>query len=98
MRGIEISLYSNNVTLSVSVTDKLKAREDKFGHIQVSSGTIGAKECFWDNLLFFISADYETFRKECRKELREKGFKTKEVYKDIKILLKQAIKLKLLNT
>lgn len=97
--GTEVNLYLNNVELTISTTKNLKKESGNltnFGSITVSTGKIGAKECFWDNLEYFFNISYEDFRKECRSELREKGFKTKETYKDIQKLLKRAFKLKLL--
>lgn len=97
----EIRLYLNEVELAVYVDNDLKKSRNpntkNFGNITVSTGVIGSKDCFWDNLEFFFDISYDDFRKECRKELRAKGFKTKETYKDIKLLLKQAFKLKILE-
>lgn len=58
------------------------------GYIIILIGVIGLKDCFWDNLEFFFNIFYDDFRKECCKELCKKGFKLKEIYKDIKLLLK----------
>ncbi len=94
-----IQLYSGEVELNISVTNKLKKQKgalNKFGYIQVSNGMIDSKDCFWDNLQFFIDYGFGIFKEECAKELKEKGFKVKQTYKDIKRLLKQAEKLNIL--
>jgi hypothetical protein len=94
-----IQLYSGDVELNIAVTDKLKIQEDSlknFGHITVSSGAIGKEECFWDNLFYFYFIPAKKFKKECGKELKEKGFEVEQTYKDIKRLLKRAMKLGIL--
>ena len=98
-RNIELSTY--NVKLNISVNSELKKEESKnlenFGFIEVTTGAINAESCFWDNISFFISASKGEFKEECRKELKEKGFKWKGIYKEIKQLIDEAIRLDLLT-
>lgn len=95
-----IQLYAGNVELNIAVTDDLKftvGNLKNFGHITVSSGELDKEECFWDNLEFFFEISKKKFKKECGKELEQKGFDAKETYKDIKQLLKRSFKLKILT-
>ena len=98
-RNIELSTY--NVKLNISVNSELKKEESKnlenFGFIEVATGTINAESCFWDNINFFISVSKKQFKEECRKELKQKGFKWKDIYKEIKQLIDEAIRLDLLT-
>ena len=94
-----IHLHTDNVELVISVTKKLKKQEgnlEKFGYLVISTGEINKEDINWDNLFFFLSCDFDTFKNECGSELREKNFKTKEIYKEIKQLLKEANKLNIL--
>lgn len=95
-----VQLFSGNVELSIAVTEKLKREKgnlEGFGHIAVSSGEIDKDECLWDNLAFFNGISAKKFRKDCKKELEEKGFSITETHKDIKKLMKRAKKLKILR-
>ena len=85
-----IQLYLDEVELNISVKDDLTGHKENeplhnFGYIQVSTGHIDNKDCFWDNVFFFVSAGKKEFKEECKKELREKGFEDwKETYKKLK--------------
>lgn len=94
-----VHLHTDNVELVISVTKKLKKQTEdleKFGWIDVSTGLRDDEAINWDNLNFFLECDFEDFKKECKEELREKGFKTKKIFKEIKQLLKEANKLNIL--
>lgn len=96
----EVNLHLDDVTLSISVKENLKKYKEKlvnFGYIEVSTGTIGAEECFWDNINFFLNCGKKEFKKECSEELERKGFNWKQTYKTIKKLLKRAEKLNLIT-
>ena len=95
-----IQLYLNEVELNISVKEDLSCQDGvlkNYGYIQVSTGSIGEKECFWDNLDFFLNCGKKEFKQDCKKELQQKGFNYKEVYKTIKQLLKRAKKLNILT-
>lgn len=95
-----IQLYLNEVELNISVKKDLSCQDGvlkNFGYIKVSTGQIGKEDCFWDNLDFFINCGKKEFKEECKKELQEKGFNHKEIYKTIKQLLKRAKKLNILT-
>ncbi len=103
MSGISshVQLYLNDIELSISVKEDLSGYKDfeplyQFGHFQITDGTIEDKPLFWDGISFFIACGKKEFKKECKKELKEKGYNWKETYRDIKSLLKRAKKLKLL--
>lgn len=94
-----VQFYLDEVELNISVTDKLKKQEGNlkgFGHIQISSGSIGAHECFWDYIEFFQKCDYKEFKEECKSDLDKGNFPVKQTYKAIKKLLKRAEKLNIL--
>ncbi len=94
-----VQLYSGNVELNVAVTEELKLQEGNlknFGHIEVTDGTVGGENCFWDNLFYFYSISAKKFKKECGKELNKKGYEVEQTYKDIKRLIKRAKKLKII--
>lgn len=94
-----IHLHTDNVELVISVTDKLKRQTgslEKFGWLTISTGELNKQDISWDNLFYFLSCDFKTFKDECKEELREKGFKTKKIFKEIKQLLKEANKLDIL--
>ena len=94
-----VQFFLDDVELNISVTDKLKKQKGAlkgFGHFQISSGSIGAHECFWDNVAFFQNCDYKTFKGECKADLDKGEYPVKQTYKAIKKLLKRAKKLNLL--
>lgn len=90
-----ICLCQDNVEISISVKENLKKEDGNL--INFGLVTIGDDEVIWDNLNFFISADYKEFKKECKKDLIEKGFKPKPIFRTIKKLIKRAYKLDLLT-
>lgn len=98
-----IEFYLDEVELNIAVKEDLSRYKEgealcNFGHIQVSTGYLDNKDCFWDNLSFFISAGKKEFKEECKEELKQKGFEDwKSIYKKIKVLLKRAKKLNLIN-
>lgn len=96
-----VQLHLDEVELNISVKEDLSCQDGdlaNYGYIQVSTGSIGEKECFWDNLEFFLNCGEKEFKEECKKELQQKGFDHKEIYKKIKRLLKRAKKLNKLCT
>lgn len=95
-----IQLYHEDVELNICVKDDLSRQDEKlknFGFIQVSTGSIKEKPCFWDNIDFFIKRKKKKFEKECGKELLKKGFEVDKTYESIKVLLERAKKLNLLH-
>lgn len=89
-----IQLFLNNVELNISVDKNLKRNKEYiFGYFQITDNN---ETIYWDNIEFFIEAKKERFKKECGKELKEKGYDWKQTYKEIKTLLKRAKKLKLI--
>ena len=95
-----VELHLHSVTLSIVVNKDLSIEKGRLidsGYIKISTGEIGKKECFWDNIEFFYNISKEDFSEECRKELEKKGFNEKEIYKTIKRLFKRAFKLNILN-
>jgi hypothetical protein len=96
-----VQLYLNDIELSIAVKENLSGYKEnealyQFGHIQITDGSIEDKPLFWDNVCFFTECGKKEFKEECKTELKEKGYDWKETYRDIKILLKRAKKLKLL--
>ncbi len=95
-----LELYLDSVYLNLSLTEDLKPNEGNlknFGYIKVTNGDIEEDNCFWDNISFFIKCGEEEFRKECKQDLKSKGFKIKAAYKTIKKLIKRAKKLNLIE-
>lgn len=95
-----VQLLHGQVELNISVKENLKKQKghmSNFGYIQVSTGSTGVEECFWDNLDCFIFNSFSGFKEECGKELGDKGFSVKQTYKSIKKLIKRASKLNLIT-
>lgn len=95
-----VQFYLEDVELNISVKNDLSRQEDKlknFGFIQITDGHIDTEPLFWDNLDFFISAGKKEFKEECKSDLKEKGYKWRKTYKQIKALLKRAEKLNLIK-
>ena len=91
----------NDIELNISVKKDLTGYKYdeplyQFGYFQITDGKIGDKPLFWDNVCFFTECSKKEFKEECKEELKDKGYNWKETYRDIKILLKRAKKLKLL--
>lgn len=95
--GHIVELYVGDVTLNVWVDRKLNADGHNFGGIEIGGWADDKKNCYWDNLDFFLTCTKKEFNKECKEELKQKGFPVRETRKDIKKLLKRAIKLKILK-
>ena len=91
-----IQLFLNNVELNIEVTNTLDAKKN-FGYVRITDGGINTEPAFWDNLDFFVICDKKEFKKECKKELKEKGYNWKTTYKEIKTLLKRAKKLNIVT-
>jgi hypothetical protein len=99
--GTYVRLYLNDIELNINVKEDLGRYEKdealhQFGYIEITDGRIEDKPLFYDNLTFFIECDKKEFKKECKTELKEKERNWKEVYKDIKTLLKRAKKLNII--
>lgn len=95
-----VQIMSGNVELNIAVKEDLKKQDgnlSNFGYIQVTDGGIESKNCFWDSIPFFFQISFADFKKECGKELKEKGYPVEETYKDVKRLLKRARKLNLIT-
>lgn len=95
-----IELYKDDVEFNLSVKDGLTAQDGNlknFGYIQITDGSIDTKPIFWDGITFFLSCGKKEFKKECKKELKEKGYNWKEIYTTIKELLNRAVELKILT-
>lgn len=89
-----VNFYSNNVCLAVLVKDDLSGEDGNltnFGYIEINDETIN-----YDNLHFFIHADYKKFKEQCKQELVDKGYKPKKIFREIKELIKRAKELNLL--
>lgn len=88
-----IEFNVGNVVLNVSVTEDLKPRGGNlknFGYIQIeSSNKTGV---FWDNLSYFFDLTPDK-KAEIKEELTEKGEYYPGVIKDIKKVIKRALKL-----
>lgn len=94
-----VQLMSGNVELNLCVKDNLKKSDGNlanFAYFQVTDGGVDSQNCFWDCIPFFFQISFADFKKECGKELKEKGYPVEETYKDVKRLLKRAKKLNLL--
>ena len=96
--NISAQFYLNDIELNISVKEDMSKHEKgeplhRFGHIQITDGTIDDKPIFWDGIPFFIECGKKEFKKECGKDLKKKGYEWKETYKIIKKLLKTAKKL-----
>ena len=95
----EVDFHLDEVNLTVMVNKKGKREEGNlkgFGIIKVFDGMNGSETLSWDNLQFFIGADYKTFKAECGEDLVRCGFDCKTKFKEIKRLLRRAEKLNLL--
>ncbi|WP_396180270.1 hypothetical protein [Flavobacterium sp.] len=95
-----VQFYLDEVELNISVKEDLtKHKEDeplhKSGYIQITNGS-SEDTIFWDGIPWALKVGKKEFKKECKKELRQKGYNWKETYKKVKTLLKRANKLDLL--
>lgn len=95
----DVTLYLGHVNLVFTVNKKIKKEEGVLkgnGYIEISDGMNDSESLFWDNLQFFIKADYKAFKVECGEDLKRCEFDCKETFKIIKKLLRRAEKLNLL--
>ena len=95
-----VQLYLNDVELNISVTDKLKAHDGNlknFGFFEISDGGIDTKPIFWDGIEWTIKVGKKEFKKEMKKQLDKRNYNWKEVYHDVKALLKKAKELNLIT-
>ena len=60
--------------------------EDSRGYISLDNTIM------WDNLDFFIRCSKEEFKAECKKDCKQLGFKSKEIFRVVKELIKEAQK------
>lgn len=94
--GLAIQLRTDNVLLTISVQENLKS--DKLsGYIEVDNGQRDSYVVFWDNVEFFIKVRKKEFKEECLDDIIKTDLDWKEVYKDLKALIKKAKKLKLID-
>ena len=91
-----IQLFKDDVELNLGVNEDLTPREGDWGYIQITDGSIHTKPIFWDGIPLFLNCGKKEFKRECKKELKERGYKWKEVYKTIKELLNRAKELKII--
>ena len=97
-RAVELQIRM--VRLNITVKKNLKAREDRlknWGFIEITDGSIHSEECFYDNIDFFMNCTKKEFQEECKQDLKDKGYNWRETYKDIKKLIKEAVRLKILT-
>ena len=67
-------------------------REEIDGFVEVQSiYTDNPEVCFWDNLSFFIGADFKTVYDECSQELIDKGLLHADIFETVIDLVKEAI-------
>lgn len=95
----EVVLSTYVVELHISVNKKLKKQKGNlinFGYIDIVKQESNEESVNWDNLEWFFDIDEEK-EKELIDELKEKNLYNKGVIKDIKKLIKKAIKLNLLT-
>lgn len=95
-----VQLFKGDVQLTLLVDKKLKATSEyikNLGYFEITNGTLNDKHLFLGNLLFFTEVDNISLLKEISEDLKEKGYKPKEILKHIKSLLKRAKKLKILS-
>ena len=95
MEGQIIQFYKNAVTLEIFLSDddELTSKGVEYGSFIIDTGVIGCEIKYWDNLRLFLESDKKTIKKECKPDVVELGLKWKEVYEDIKYLLKKAKRL-----
>jgi hypothetical protein len=95
MEGNIIQFYKNEVTLEIFLSDddELTSKGLEYASFMIDTGMKDCKPKYWDNLRFFLERDKKTIKKECKPDVVELGLKWKEVYADIKYLLKKAKRL-----
>jgi len=92
-----VNLYLGDITLSIWTTKNLKGAEDNFGYIEIGGNADQSKNCFWDNIDFFMDISNKAFRDECGKELEEKGFHIDDTRRVIRRLITRAKKQNLIK-
>lgn len=91
-----ITLSSNNFRLTILVDDNLKSDEQVMGFFEyVGLGSKDIHQLNWDALEWFIDID-KTKKEELKNDLVIRGIPPKGKIKEIKELIKEALKLKLL--
>jgi hypothetical protein len=96
MEGQLIQFYKNEVTLEVYLNDDLKSQNDTsgiFSSFIIDTGMIDCKPKYWDNIDFFLKRNKHVIKKECKADVVELGLKWKDVYADVKYLIKKAKRL-----
>ena len=94
-----IQFYLDDIELNISVKNDLSAQDGGLincGFIQITDGGLDTESIFWDNLRFFLDCGKKEFKKECKKELKQKGYDWKEIYTKIKWILSRAKELKII--
>ena len=92
-----VNLYLGDITLSIWTTKNFKGEEDNFGYIEIGGYLDQNKNCFWDNIDFFLEVTNKAFRDECGKELEEKGFDVDNTRRTIRRLINRAKKQNLIK-
>lgn len=81
-----------NVSINKDFKTNLGTNLHNWGYIEVSSTSIDEKEqCFWDNMNFFLKAPKNLIKKECKKELIDKGFYYKGFFKDLQNMIDELV-------
>lgn len=95
MEGQIIQFYKNEVTLEIFLSDddELNSKGVGYGSLMIDTGMVDCKPKYWDNLIFFLENGKKMIKKECKPDVVELGLKWKEVYADVKYLLKKAKRL-----
>ena len=91
--------WAGNVKLNVSTTKKLKGvkgRMQNWGYFEITDGSLTTKPIFYDRLSFFMDCGRKEFKKECKEEIENIGLDWDEIFRDVKRVIKRAIKLGLL--
>lgn len=79
--GVAIKI---NVSISKDFKTSIGTNLENWGHIEVSSTSTDENEkCFWDNMNFFLKAPKDLIKKDCKKELIDKGLYYKGFFKDL---------------
>jgi len=89
--NVILRLCENATTLNLYLNNDLSKREIPFGWFEVEEGDKTLST--WDNLSWEGLSKKKVFKKEMKKEL---GKKWKQVFEDVRFLLKKAKKLDLL--
>lgn len=93
-RQIVYRLYTDKsiVSFYISVKPDWKPSivlEEVWGYIEVEPIiTTNKNSCFWDNMDLFLNKSFKDIKKECKQELKDKGFHSKGFFKDFKKFLK----------